>query len=552
MFSQFHKIFDVFNETERRVFQGALTVFAITLVLNGANIFYERTMLAPIEGGSYTEGVVGQPIAINPLLAANNDADRDLLELVFSDLSELAEGYSLSEDKRVWTVTLLEDLFWSDGEPLTTDDILFTLETIQNPETHSGLFTTWQGVQAARLSQREIRFTLRTPYAFFFDNLQSFKIAPQHIFGAIPNANLRLSDYNLEPIGSGPYEFVSYEKRKDGFIKSYRFAANVRYAGEAPLIKEFNVQFYPNYDEAISAFNRKEIDGLGGLSAPDVKKLKIGYQLKEFKIPRYYAVFFNQSTSLPLKSLEVRQALVRAADRKNIVARALNTRAIEITGPLYPGLEGYEPFTAEETEFSLQAAEKLLEDNLWERGADGVRAKKVKDGELRLAFEIIVPNIDFLVDTASILAEDWGKIGVALTPVIMSPPEVANESIKTRNYQMILFGNILKNNPDVFSFWHSSERFRPGLNLALYENKKADVLLESVRQNFDPASRAKDLRELQRLISEDAPAAFLFSPHYLYAGPKTLGGLAAHLIASPANRFDGIETWYLKTARVFK
>ena len=117
---------------------------------------------------------------------------------------------------------------------------------------------------------------------------------------------------------------------------------------------------------------------------------------------------------------------------------------------------------------------------------------------------------------------------------------------------MIIFGNILKNNPDVFSFWHSSERFYPGLNLALYENRIADEILETIRKTLDANVRVRNARKLQSLIAEDQPAIFLFSPNYLYAGPKNLGGLNLRFAPSPANRFDEISKWYLKTARVFK
>jgi len=117
---------------------------------------------------------------------------------------------------------------------------------------------------------------------------------------------------------------------------------------------------------------------------------------------------------------------------------------------------------------------------------------------------------------------------------------------------MIIFGNILKTTPDIFSFWHSSERFHPGLNLGLYENEKVDALLELIRITNNQSSRIQAIQELQRIITKDKPAIFLFSPDYLYAGPKNLGGFNVKLIASPTERFEEINKWYLKTARVFK
>lgn len=552
MLSKFHKLFDSLTRLERQIFQGALIIFALSSLLNGANAFYRKTVLAPIEGGSYTEGVVGQPIAINPLIAAGNEADRDLIELLFSDLSELMADYKLSDDQKSWTIELKENLFWSDGEPITADDVIFTVGAIQNPDTYSPLAQAWQSVAAEKLNEREFRFTLKIPYAFFLDNLRSLKIVPQHIFGAIPTANLRLSDYNLEPVGSGPYLFLNFAKRKDGFISDYRLRANQAYIGGLPLIQELRFKFFPKLEEAVAAFNRKEIDGLGGLSPSDLGDLKIGYQLRELNIPRYYAIFMNPSTAPALNQKEIREAIALVTDRGNLIQTVLAGRGIAIAGPLYPDIEGYDPEVSETARFSPKDAVELLETKGWRNSEGGIRVKKIGKEELKLEFEIIVPDIDFLAETVSILKEDLQKIGIRLTPITVDPSEVAGEIIKTRNYQMIIFGNILKNNPDVFSFWHSSERFHPGLNLALYNNKIVDGLLESIRKNFDDTSRLRDLKKLQNILTEEKPAIFLFSPNYLYAAPKDLGGFNNKIIAAPSNRFDDVNKWYLKTARVFK
>jgi len=552
MFSKFHKIFDSLTALERQIFEGAALVFIFSSVLNGVNIFYQKTILAPIQGGSFTEGLIGQPISINPLSASGNDVDRDLMELIFSDLAELIEDYKLSPDSKIWTVELKSDLRWSDGEPLTADDVIFTIETIQNPETHSPLVGTWQGITAERMSDREIRFNLKSPYAFFLDNLKTLKIVPQHIWGAIPGANIRLSDYNLEPVGSGPYMFARYEKRKDGFIREYHLEANPNFWGEQALIQDLGFKFFSNYEEAIDAFNKRKIDGLGGLAADDVPELKVGHQIKEINVPRYYAVFLNPATAPALKNKEVRSALNLSTDRAKIVELALTGKAVPIFGPIYPGLEGYEGELLNTAKFSLEDAQKILTDNKWNPGEQGIRSRKTGQEELKLEFQIVVPEIDFLVKTVEILKEDWQKIGVGLETLILSPAEIAAEIIKTRNYQMIVFGNILKNNPDIFSFWHSSERFHPGLNLALYENRTVDGLLESIRRNFDTDARIRDIKKLQNIINDDEPAVFLFSPNYLYAGSKDLGGFEAKFITTPANRFDEVFKWFLKTARVFK
>ena len=176
----------------------------------------------------------------------------------------------------------------------------------------------------------------------------------------------------------------------------------------------------------------------------------------------------------------------------------------------------------------------------------------VQKNTVSLEFDIIVPSAQFLTDTVNLIKDEWQAIGVKLNPVVLKPSEVISQSIKTRNYQMVIFGNILNNNPDIFSFWHSSQRFHPGLNLSIFNDKTMDALLESVRQNFDDQSRNQDLGKIQKIIHDHKPAVFLFSPKYFYAASKNLGGFSATFITTPSNRFDNVNQWHVKTARVFK
>lgn len=547
-----YQIFESFTKIERRLFLGALIIFITASAFWTNTYFYRNTVEIPVVSNQYTEGIIGQPIFINPVISGTNDVDRDLSEIVFSDLLDLTDHYTTSEDGKIWNVFLKSDLLWDDGKPLTSDDVIFTVETIQNPESRSPLFPTWQGVITERISELEMEFTLRTPYAFFLNNLKELKIIPEHIFGTIPAANSKLSSYNLEPIGSGPYKFVSFQKRKDGFITEYNFEVNENYALEKPFIQELTVKFFPNTAELIKAFNNKKIDGFGDLNPKNIGDLKLGHQILEINMPRYYAIFFNPNSQEALKRELVKSALELATDKNKIVETVFNSRASIVHQPLLPIIPGYQPETDVVREFSIEKANELLDEGKWRKNEDGTREKKIGKNLIKLEFDIIVPQIPFLEETVNILKEDWKAIGVKLNPIILNPTDVVNEVIKTRNYQMLIFGNILKLNPDIFSFWHSSERFYPGLNLALYENKKVDNLLEAIRKNFDEESREEELEQLQSLINEDKPAIFLFSPTYLYVGPKNLGGLEEKVLSKPSDRFENVNKWYLKTARVFK
>lgn len=547
------QIFKSFSKTERQIFWGALIIFSSSALMFFISVFQKSTVEMPAESRSYTEGIIGQPIAINPILTGNNDADRDLTNLLFSGLIDLAETYQKNNNGQTWNIILKDNLKWSDGKPLTSDDIIYTIDAIQNSESQSPLFSTWQGVVANRISEREVEFTLRTPYAFFLDNLKNIKIIPKHIFEIIPVNNFHLSNFNLEPVGNGPYVFSSFEKRKNGFITGYYLTTNPYFSKEKPFIRNFHIAFYPNSEELINAFNLKKIDGFGGLHPKNVNKLKLNRQILEKSIPRYYAVFVNKNAKKGLGDSNVIAALNLAVDKQKIIERVFDGKALLVNEPILPIINGYDKSADPGNEFSLEKADGLLEKAGWETNTQTrTREKKIGKQIESLELSIVVPQIPFLLDTVNIIKEDWDKIGIKLNPIILNPTDIANEVIKTRNYQMIIFGNIVRNNPDVFSFWHSSERFYPGLNLSLYENKKVDSLLESIKKNHDEISRNKDLSELQRLISADQPAIFLYSPTYIYVAPKSFGGFAETIIATPANRFDNVNKWHLETNRVFK
>ncbi len=507
----------------------------------------------PAEGGQYTEGLVGQPIALNPLMGGSNETDKDLIELLFADLITLSEKYEVSADGKTWTIDLKPDLVWSDGQPLNADDVVFTLETIQAPETASPLAASWQGVAIERISERSVAISTKTPYVFFLDNLKNFKIAPRHIFQSIPPQNLRLSNYNLEPVASGPYQFVTYEKEKDGFITGYSFTSNPHYAGTRALIPKFNIAFFKNYKEAIVAFNQKAIDGLGGFDPANIDDLKITHRVLEINVPRYYAIFLNQSANAALKESAVRTALDIATPKRAIIDSIFGSRALLTSGPILPYIEGYDAtvYTTPENGSSTNAV-TLLDQAGWKLNAENVREKVSGKTTMKLEFEMTVPDIEFLVATAKMIQEAWAPFGVKLTLNVLPPSELNSTLIKTRNYQMVLFGNILRGNPDIFSFWHSSQRFSPGLNLSLYENASVDKLLESVRHEFDVIKRNDALSKIQAAIYKDHPAIFLFSPTYLYATTKDLGGFEEKFITTTSYRFSNVNQWYLETSRVFK
>lgn len=546
------RLFRSLTHHERLALKFFVAVAFVTGSINAWNFFTEHTVIAPAPGGEYVEGVIGQPTAINPMLIGSSAVDRDLTQALFADLLTLTERYATSSTGKVWVVTLKENLMWSDGKPITSDDVIFTVQTIQHPDAASPLFASWQGIAVERVSQLQVRFTLKAPYSYFTDALRTLRIAPAHIFESVPIANIRLSNYNLEPIASGPYQFTSYEKRKDGFITHYHLSANPSYAGKKALIEKFTFAFFPTYPDALIAFNHKQIDGLGGISPDRTDDIKINHALYELTLPNYYAVFFNQTVAPVFKDKIVREALTLATNAPALTEEVFGEHAFPITGPVPPSLSEYSSSTYGAIHSSAAEAKALLAKQGWRIGQDGVQARTVGKTTQRLDLELTTPDIPFLVSTTETIKAQWQEIGVKVTVKAVAPEIIEQETIRPRTYQMLLFGNILRANSDLYSFWHSSQRFQPGLNLALYENKNVDKLIENARATFDEEARKVMLQKIQDTIAADRPAIFLYSPHYLYASPTNLGGLSRGLIGTSHDRLSTVSEWYLETARIFK
>jgi peptide/nickel transport system substrate-binding protein len=519
-----YQIIKKLSKKERFIFLGAIIIFTATCAIYGTLFIGRISYTVADEGGTFREGAVGQPVFINPIMYVT-DVDRDISRLVFSSVYQVADSIERSEDGKTWNVRLKENVFWHDGERLTSDDIIFTLEVIQDPDSRSPLNASFQGVTAERVSELELQFSLQNAYAFFEnDHLETLRIIPKHIFGNIPVQNIKLSKYGLSPIGSGPYKIVSFDKNDNGVINSFKLEENKRYFDGDPFIKTFTFKFYKDSSELIDAYNIGQIDGFGlstgePLSKNEVTIRNIKYY---FETPRYYALFINQSLA-PEKivNLDVRKALNATVDRERIIKDVFLSEATELYGPTTltkKSEEEYDP--------------ALLKD---------------------LEINIIVPEEPFLIKTAEIIKENWQSYGAIVNLNILSIKTIQEEILKNSDYEFILFGNIIKESQDLFAFWHSSRRFYPDQNLSLYQNKDADKLLEGYRRNFNTDERTEMLNEISNAIRNDVPAIFVCSPKYVYVTIPRLRGISdATVINTSDDRFVNIEDWHLKTKQTLK
>ena len=520
----------------------------------------KNTIIAPNYGGSFTEGIVGSPIYINPVLSQANDSDRDVSELIFSGLlkynikgeliPDLAEKYNIGENGKVYEFLLRKDIKWHDGKPFTADDVIFAINIIQNPDFRSPLRVNWVGVETEKIDDYTIRFKLKNAYAPFLANT-TVGIIAKHVWEKISPDSFSFVPENLEPVGTGPYKFKKAEKDKDGFISHIELAAFGDYGSDRrPFIEKINLNFYPNEESAIKAYNRGKINNLNLFSIQSKTLLKGQTRSNIYKLnlPRYFAVFFNQTKSKPLSDKTVRTALNYATNKKQIIDEVLDGEGKQVDSPIPDGVK-YHSDDIKIYDFAQEHANNILEAAGWKDiDNDGIREK---DGE-KLEIELITTELKELQQVANLLSEQWVKIGAKTNVKPMEIGVIQQEYIRPREYQALLFGEVLGLDPDPYSFWHSSQKKDPGLNLALYNNKKIDDLLSAARQILEPNLRAAKYKEFQQLIIDDAPVVFLYSSYNLYLAAKKIKGITVENIVLPSKRFADIEDWYIKTQRVKK
>jgi peptide/nickel transport system substrate-binding protein len=551
--SFFKKIFLSFTKRERVIFLAAAGIALLSFCVSMVMLIAETTTTVPATGGEYTEGTVGQPEYVNPV-TASSESDLSIVKMVYSNVPDIADAVTSSPDGKTWTVRLKPNLHWQDGAQLTSDDVIFTVQSIQNPDAQSPLAASWNGIEVNRASELEVQFTLPAPYAFFGDNLKNLYIIPKHVFGDVPPGNWRLSDYNLKPVGSGPYQFASYHKNSDGFIDAYSLTAWKGSFTKQPLIPNFTFNFFRNESDLIKSFNSGTVDGFELASPSDIGAIARPYNLFSWRTTDYYAIFLNQSTNEALQDPAVRRALSLAIDRNDLIADALGGNGIPDNGPI-PSDAAYASPDINDINIStssLNLAATTLDAAGWKLGTNGERVKNVTTTAFPLDITITVPDIDFLVKTAEIIQNRWQSIGISTTITTDSPESIMDNVVNDRNYETLLFGNILGPSSDLYSFWDSSERFSPGLNLSTYSNPNVDGLIEAARTTMNDASRTEDFAEAENDIFVDAPALFLYSTNDLYAAGKNIQGIATGTLDDPSDYSREVPDWYLETTRTLK
>ncbi len=541
----------------------AVFVFLGTTFALCAKLIDTQLVNIPRHGGMLTEGIIGRPRFINPVIA-KSDADRDMAILVYSGLlrptsngelvPDLASSYQVSEDGLSYTFTLKDNLVWHDGVALTSDDILFTVNKVRDIglAIKSPRRASWEGVEVTTPDPKTIVFKLKQPYAQFLENT-TMGIIPKHIWQNVPDDEFDVSYYNIDPIGSGPYRVKGLVRDGEGLPRYYDLVAFKKYQHGEPYITDLRMQFFGNNVELAQAYSDGSIDQMHALTPEAAKALEtLGRNIAQTPLPRIFAFYFNQNQQPILADKAVRNALATSVDKNEIVTKVLDGYGKTIDGPL-PFLDGVATKT-ESTEDNIATARTILEKAGWTKNAANIYEKvdKKKKTVTLLSFSVALPDVPELKSAAELAKSNWEKMGAEVTIKVFEQSTFTGDVLSPRKYDVLLYGQVIGRDPDPYPYWHSSQRNAPGLNVALYANKNVDTLLESARKESDTVKRDELLTEFSREVQTDIPAIFLYSPDFLYATAEKVHGINIGIITTESERFLDIENWYINSERVWK
>lgn len=461
--------------------------------------------------------------------------------------ADLAEAWGISSDGTVYNLSLRNNIRWHDGEPLTTDDVLFTIDLIREGGDFvpSDLQEFWKNVDVKVLSETAIQFRLQEAYAPFLDYL-AFGVLPRHLLDGYTLKEIVDFPFNLQPVGSGPYRFDRLIVENDQII-GLALTVNSDYYGQKPFLDQIVFRYYPDGPSALKAYQDGTVQGIGTISSDILNAALAEPNLSVYtgRKPQLSMVLFNlkDQQATFFQDAKVRQALLMGLNRQWIVDRILNGQAIIADSPILPGSWAYYAGVPH-VEYDVEAAKTLLKDAGYVVAAEGEPVRK--KGETTLSFSMLYPDTEFYKTIAESIQADWTQLNIKVELEPVSYEELVNGRLAERSYQAALVDlNMARTpDPDPYPFWDQAQA-TGGQNYSQWDNRSASELLEQARTTTDVNDRIRLYRNFQVIFSNETPAVLLYYPVYAYGVDRQVQGVTMGPLFDSSDRFTTIENWYL-------
>ncbi|MBI1854990.1 MAG: hypothetical protein HYR93_03860, partial [Chloroflexi bacterium] len=390
---------------------------------------------------------------------------------------------------------------------------------------------------------------LPEPVAPFLDYV-TFGVLPQHILGSVSADQFANADFNINPIGSGPYKFDRLLV-SGGKITGIVLTLNDSYYGKKPFILQVVFRYYADSKSAFDAYKQGEVLGISQVTPDILAQALTDSNLSVYtaRLPQMSMVMLNLKNNEVqfLQNAKVRRALLLGMNRDYIVSAFLQGQGIVADSPILPGSWAYYD-GIEHINYDPDAAISLLKDEGYVIPASGgtVRSKD----NVALNFTLIYPDDTLHTQIAQAIQQQWAQIGVQANLQPVPYDQMVPSYLSTRSYQAALVDmNLARTpDPDPYPFWHQAEAVG-GQNYSQWDNRTASEYLEQARTETDFTARARLYRNFQVIFSKEIPSLPLYYPVYSYGVDVQVRGAQVAPLYDTSDRLAFIADWFLVTRR---
>lgn len=488
-----------------------------------------------VEGGTYTEATIGRINSMNPLFATTG-SEKILSKLMFATLSApdtsgkpslmLAKSLTPTENGKIWTMELKDNLKWSDGEPITDEDVLFTIGLIQNPSINTIYTSNLENVKVSKSEDGKIIFTLPSAYADFKSALE-IPIVPKHVLEDTSPKNLIEADFSNAPVTSGAFKFNALQTSTNADEEVVYLAANPNYYLGRPMLNTFAVHTFSSKDDVANALNAGSVTATAELNGLDAEKITSGaFEKRETSINAGAFIFFN-TTSHFLKNQDLRATIREGINLSTLREKAPNTQSLD--------------FPLIESQIKLTEYPELITENFLDATT---KIEEMEESE-PISLEIATVDSGYLPKVAEELKNQLVMLGIDTKLMIYEETQdfIVNVIAK-RNYDILVYEVELGAEPDLLPYYHSSQTKAAGLNLSNYSNALADDLIIGARETLDGALRTKKYESFLDYWYNDIPSIGLYLANTTYIYNKNVRTYGDNnKLVTAMNRFSDIENW---------
>ena len=540
----------------------ALAAIAFLLLRQQPNFLPATPDVKPSTGGVYSEALVGAFNRLNPVLDYPNSVDQDVDRLIFSSLlrfddrglpvNDLIESMGISQSGQNYNISLRQNAVWHDGQPLVSDDVVFTVELLRSDELPipDDIRSFWQDIEVETLDEHTLQFRLPEPYAPFLDYL-TFGILPEHLLGDLSPGEIIDSEFNLQPIGSGPYRFDSFLVDGDQ-VSGVVLTAFEDYYHDPAFIEQFIFKYYPDPGSAIAAYQSGEVLGIGQVTNDILKQAlnEPDLNMHSGQVPLLSIIFLNlDDPQLPFfQDVEIRRALLMGIDRQRIISQLNQGQATLAHGPVFPGSWAYYD-GIEKIDYDPEGAINILRAAGYTIPASGGQVR-TNDEDQSLSFDLVYPQGTKYEQLAEAIAADWEALGVQANLEAVPADDLVNDYLDTRDYHAALVDiNLTRSpDPDPYPFWDQAQ-ITGGQNYSQWNDRQASEYLEQARIELDRAERIRLYNNFQVRFASDLPALPLFYPIYNYGIDQRVNGVTIGSLYQASDRFADVVKWFLLAER---